>query len=309
MRLLITGATGLIGRHLVPLLAKEHTITALSRDTTRASKTLGQSVTLCVTLDELDTLDGFDAIINLAGEPIADHRWSQQQKQRICESRWHLTEGLLERLRRCTSPPLTWLNASAVGSYGPQGSQRLTEASPRQYDDFPHQVCVRWEELAQEAGEYGCRVCIMRIGPVLTPSGGMLAKLLPIFRAGCGGQQGDGCQYISWIALDDLLSAISFLLSETHCHGIFNLTAPHSLPQAEFARHLATSLGRPLLLPLPAWLLRLLLGEMSTLLLTGQNVYPQRLLDAGFHFKYPDLSSALKHLLHNGHKRLHLPEA
>ena len=309
MRILVTGATGLIGRHLVPLLAKEHTLTALTRHTVQASRCLGQSIDLCLTLDELDTLDGFDAIINLAGEPIAEHRWTRQQKQRICESRWHLTEALLEKLRHCTSPPRIWLNASAVGIYGQQGSQRLYENSAQQHDDFPHQVCLRWEELAQEASGYGCRVCIMRIGPVLTPDGGMLAKLLPIFRLGLGGRQGEGLQYISWIALDDLLAAMQFLLQEDSCSGLFNLTAPHALQQGEFAHHLATSLGRPLLLPLPAWLLRLLLGEMSTLLLDGQNVYPQRLLDAGFHFKYPDLASALKHLLHNGHKRLHLPDA
>lgn len=309
MRILVTGATGLIGRHLIALLAKDHTVTALGRDNKKTSRVLAQLVDLCLTLEELDTLDGFDAIINLAGEPIAEHRWSQKQKQRICESRWHLTEGLLEKLRHCTNPPQIWLNASAVGSYGSQGSQRLTEESQRTTDDFPHQVCLRWEELAQEAADYGCRVCIMRIGPVLTTEGGMLGKLLPLFRLGLGGVQGDGEQYISWISMDDLLLAIQFLLTEPSCHGIYNLTAPHPVPQKEFARQLAITLDRPLLLPLPALLLRLVLGEMSTMLLNGQNVYPSRLLDSGFHFKYPELIPALRHLFHNGHTTRRLPDA
>ena len=309
MRILVTGATGLIGRHLIALLAKDHTVTALGRDNKKTSRVLAQLVDLCLTLEELETLDGFDAIINLAGEPIAEHRWSQKQKQRICESRWHLTEGLLEKLRHCTNPPQIWLNASAVGSYGSQGSQRLTEECSRMTDDFPHQVCVRWEELAKEAADYGCRVCIMRIGPVLTTEGGMLGKQLPLFRLGLGGVQGDGEQYISWISMDDLLLAIQFLLTEQSCHGIYNLTAPHPVPQKEFARQLAITLDRPLLLPLPALLLRLVLGEMSTMLLDGQNIYPSRLLESGFHFKYPELIPALRHLFHNGHTIRRLPDA
>ncbi len=308
MRVLITGATGFIGHHLIQALSKEHTLTALSRDCNRASHRLGQQVSLCATLDELDNLDAFDAIINLAGEPVASKRWSKRQKQRICESRWHLTEGLLERLRHCSNPPKVWLNASAIGFYGRQGEQVIDESCTQVHNEFSHEVCRRWEELALEAKEYGCRVCILRIGMVLGADGGALAKMLPAYRLGLGGPLGSGQQMVSWIAMEDLIASILFLLEHEECQGIYNATAPHAISNEEFSLQLARSLQRPHLVRSPAWLLRLLLGEMADLLLYGQNVYPTRLLEAGFRFRYTELVAALKHQLHNGHKPVHFPE-
>ena len=308
MRILITGATGFIGQHLLAALGKSHAITLLSRDTVRAQRLLHSSAYHYLTLNELDSLDGFDAIINLAGEPIANKRWSSAQKQRICESRWHLTEALLERLRHCCNPPRIWLNASAIGFYGRQENQPLTEDDTCVHPEFSHEVCRRWEELALEAGDYGCRVCIVRIGVVLGAEGGALAKMLPAYRLGLGGPLGDGQQYLSWIALTDLVAVFLFLLEHEHCHGIYNATSPHAVPQQEFSRLLAQALHRPHWLRTPAWVLRLLLGEMADLLLYGQNVVPQRLLEAGFQFQYPKLSSALKHALRANHNHFSVPE-
>lgn len=308
MRILITGATGFIGQQLVASLGESHLITVISRNIGQAQRRLNSPVYHYLTLDELDSLDGFDAIINLAGEPIADKRWSSPQKQRICESRWQLTEGLLERLRHCCNPPRIWLNASAVGFYGRQGNQPLTEEEPRIHPEFTHEVCRRWEELALEARDYGCRVCIVRIGVVLGAEGGALRKMLPAYRLGLGGPLGDGQQYVSWIALVDLVAVFLFLLEHDQCHGIYNATSPHAVPQQEFSRLLAQALHIPHWLRTPAWVLRLLLGEMADLLLYGQNVVPQRLLEAGFQFQYPKLSSALKHALKATHHHFSVPE-
>jgi uncharacterized protein (TIGR01777 family) len=309
MRILITGATGFIGQHLLAALGKSHAITLLSRDTARAKRVLNSSAYQYLTLDELDSLDGFDAIINLAGEPIANKRWSAAQKQRICESRWQLTEALLELLRHCTNPPRIWLNASAVGFYGRQDSHPLDEDETRSHPEFSHEVCRRWEELALEARDYGCRVCIVRIGVVLGVDGGALAKMLPAYRLGLGGPLGDGQQYLSWIALPDVIAVFLFLLGHDNCHGIYNATSPHAVPQQEFSRLLAQALRRPHWLRTPAWLLRLLLGELADLLLYGQNVVPQRLLEAGFQFQHPKLISALKHALKTTHNHFSVPEA
>ena len=308
MRILITGATGFIGHQLVTTLGKSHSLCVLTRDKPSAEHRLGPRIEQFLTLDEIDSLDGFDAIINLAGEPIAARRWSTQQKRRICESRWQLTEALLERLRHCCNPPQTWINASAIGFYGRQGAQPITEQDPRVHPVFTHEVCRRWEELAQEAADYGCRVCILRIGMVLGREGGALAKMLPAYRLGAGGPIGDGQQQISWILLDDLVAIIAFLLEQTNCQGIYHGTSPHAVSQQEFARLLAQTLGKPHGLRTPGWLLRLLLGEMADLLLYGQNVVPQRLLDAGFHFRHPDLAPALRHLFKESKSRISVAE-
>jgi uncharacterized protein len=308
MRILITGATGFVGQNLVSALGQTHELVALTRDIMAAERQLGRRVTQYLGLDELESLDGFDAIINLAGEPIANKRWSDAQKQRICESRWQLTEALVERLRHCYKPPQVWLNASAIGFYGRQGGQPLVEEETRIHPEFTHDVCRRWEELAQEASDYGCRVCILRIGLVLGREGGALAKMLPAYRLGLGGPLGDGQQYLSWITLEDLVAAFAFLLEQESCQGIYNATAPHAVPQREFSRLLAQALHKPHWLHTPGWLLRLLLGEMADLLLYGQNVVPQRLLEAGFHFRHPELAGALKSVLKEPRSHISIPE-
>lgn len=308
MRILITGATGFIGHQLIKTLGKSHALCVLTRDKQRAEQRLGTTVDQFLTLDELDSLDGFEAIINLAGEPIAARRWSAAQKRRICESRWQLTEALIERLRHCCNPPRVWLNSSAIGFYGRQGGQPITEQEPRVHSEFTHEVCRRWEELALEAADYGCRVCILRIGLVLGREGGALPKMLPAYRLGLGGPLGDGLQQVSWILLDDLVAAIAFLLEQESCQGIYHATAPQAVSQREFARLLAQTLGKPHGLRAPAWVLRALFGEMADLLLYGQNVVPQRLLDAGFHFRHPELAAALRHLLKENKSRISVAE-
>ncbi len=300
MTLLITGATGFIGRHLVRRLHAQHPIWVISRNPERAGRQFGNQVVRCLTLDELPTLDGLDAVINLAGEPIADGRWSETRKQRIRDSRWQLTEALLQRLRASSRPPGVWLNASAIGYYGRQGPQPIDESFQQVHAEFTHEVCRRWEALAGQAADHGLRVCIMRFGVVLGADGGALKKMLPAYRLGLGGPLGDGRQMLSWIALDDLLAAIAFLLEHEECRGIYNCTSPQAVSNETFSASLAWVLGRPHLLRTPALLLRALFGEMADVLLYGQNVVPTRLLEAGFEFRYPDISSALSHCLKPG---------
>lgn len=296
MRILITGATGFIGRHLVAALRAQHQIAVISRQRDKAERLFGEQIP-ALRLDDLPNLDGYDAIINLAGEPIADRRWSVQQKQRIANSRWRLTEALLQKLAASTRPPQIWLNASAIGFYGASNAAALDENSPVAGADFAHQICQHWEQLALQAADRGCRVCLLRLGIVLGPDGGVLQRLLPLYRLGLGSRLGSGQQWISWIAIDDVLAAIAFLLQQPSCQGPYNLTAPGAVQQQVFSQQLARALERPHWLQTPAWLLRLLLGERASLLLNGPAVQPQRLLAAGFTFAYPQLDRTLHHLL------------
>ncbi len=295
MRILLTGATGLIGSALVQRWQPDHQLTALTRSASKVQKKLGPRVTVATDLAHLD-INTFDAVINLGGEPIANKRWSEQQKRRICESRWQLTEQLVEKIQRATTPPHTLINASAVGFYGRQSNEVIDESYQSHYPEFSHDVCAHWEELANRALSARTRVCILRIGIVLAPNGGALQKMLPAFRLGLGGRIGDGEQSMSWIHIDDLLAAFDFLLSHAELSGAFNATAPTAVTNTQWTRLLAEKLKRPALLPMPAMLIRLLFGEMGDLLLFGQNVYPRRLLAAGFQFKYGQLQAALQAL-------------
>lgn len=292
MRILLTGATGLIGSTLVRLWQAEHQLTTLTRSADKASKKLGTGVSVVTDVAQLNMND-FDVVVNLAGEPIADKRWSAQQKQKICQSRWQLTEQLVAKIQQATTPPHTLINASAVGFYGRQSSEVIDESCEAYYQEFSHDVCARWEELANHARSARTRVCILRIGIVVAATGGALQKMLPPFRLGLGGRIGDGQQYMSWIHIDDLSGAFDFLLKHTELDGVFNATAPAAVSNQQWTTLLAERLNRPALLPMPAMLIRLLFGEMGDLLLYGQNVYPRRLLAAGFKFSYGDLRSAL----------------
>lgn len=296
MKILITGATGFIGQSLVNLLRTDHELLLVSRRPTLAVKQLAVDNSKVIQLEQLNSLDGVDAIINLAGESLAAKRWSVEQKRRISESRWLITEALLTKLKNSVPAPRIWINASAIGFYGAQGSEPIDEGFTPSHHDFPHRVCAHWEELAQQATAFGCRVCIMRIGLVLGTQGGALAKMLPAYWSGLGGPLGSGKQMVSWITRTDLVYALRFVLENSQCHGIYNATAPEAVSNADFSKTLAKTLHRPHFLQTPAWALKLLLGEMADLLLNGQNVLPTRLLDAGFQFRYPTLPEALQHI-------------
>ena len=296
MKILITGATGFIGQSLVNLLRTDHELLLVSRRPTLAVKQLAVDNSKVIQLEQLNSLDGVDAIINLAGESLAAKRWSVEQKRRISESRWLITEALLTKLKNSVPAPRIWINASAIGFYGAQGSEPIDEGFIPSHHDFPHRVCAHWEELAQQATAFGCRVCIMRIGLVLGTQGGALAKMLPAYWSGLGGPLGSGKQMVSWITRTDLVYALRFVLENSQCHGIYNATAPEAVSNADFSKTLAKTLHRPHFLQTPAWALKLLLGEMADLLLNGQNVQPTRLLNAGFQFRYPTLPEALQHI-------------
>lgn len=295
MNILITGASGLIGRHLVYRLQQQnHKILALTRNPDRARKILGDKVTLWQSLQSQTTLDGISAVINLAGEPIAARRWTTKGKHILCQSRWQITEQLTNLINTRQITPSVFISASAIGYYGDLGQQEITEYTDA-HPEFTHHLCQHWEQLALDASAH-TRVCLLRTGVVLSRDGGMLPRLLPLFRAGLGGHMGQGSQYLSWIHLHDQINAILWLL-EHPCNGSFNLVAPNPVTNREFTRILGQTLHRPACLHIPGWLLRILAGESSTLILASQRVIPQRLSESGFQFQYPTLNIALAHLL------------
>lgn len=293
MNLLITGGTGLVGRNVINALP-DADITVLTRDTESAAKTLPDKITLVSSLSEIPDFSVFDGIINLAGEPIADKRWTPLQKQRICQSRWDITAQLVSRINACETPPAVFLSGSAIGYYGRQGDKTVTEESHHAHDEFTHQVCAKWENLAAGVKNEETRVCLLRTGVVLTEEGGALPKMSLPFKLGVGGKISDGQQYLSWIHIDDMVNAILFLLNDPHASGAFNLTAPEPQTNAEFSSQLASALHRPNLFFVPAFVMKLVLGEAADMILTGQRVLPDKLTKAGFRFTYPTLDLALK---------------
>jgi len=297
MKILITGATGLIGQRLTKkLLSQSHHVTALTRSPERAAKLLGSQVELWSSLADLSSLDGFEAVINLAGEPIADKRWTDAQKQTLYDSRWQLTEKIAELIKASAHPPSVLISGSAVGYYGDQGQAVVTEQhSPKQ--EFTWQLCSRWETLALAAKSEKTRVCLLRTGVVLSSEGGALAKMAMPFRAGVGGPLGEGQQYMPWIHIEDMLNAILFLLHQDSLDGPFNMVAPQPVRNEQFSTLLAKVLHRPCFMRVPATVVRLLMGESAVLVLGGQQAIPQRLIDAGYKFRYDQLQPALENVL------------
>lgn len=297
MRILITGGTGFIGTALSnALLAAGHRLVLLTRQSRHLEHSAHESLSSIADLDELEAQDRFDAIINLAGEPIAAKRWSQARKAALLDSRLKTTAALLAYCRRAQQPPDCLISASAVGYYGDQGQQKVDEATQPQ-PDFGHELCARWEALAQEAQQVGVRVCIARIGLVIGADGGFLQRMLLPFKLGLGGPMGDGQQWMSWIHLDDLVRLLSWLMTNPDCSGVYNATAPNPVTNDKFSKTLAHCLNRPAFMRTPAFALRLAFGEMAGLLLTGQRVLPQRALDEAFTFEHPQLKEALESVL------------
>lgn len=267
MHILLTGGTGLIGRALCQRwLADGHQLTVLSRRPQSVASLCGRAVRGIGQFSDYGE-EPLDAIVNLAGEPIADRPWSNQRKAQLWGSRITLTEQLLEWLGKRDQMPQVLLSGSAVGWYGDGGERELTEDSPPITDDFASQLCVAWEETAQRAEALGIRVVLVRTGLVLARDGGFLKRLLPPFRLGLGGPLGNGRQWMPWVHLQDQIALMDFLLRRTDARGPYNACSPQPVRNRDFARSLGRALERPAFMPAPAFVLRLLLGELSGLLL------------------------------------------
>lgn len=297
MHILLTGGTGMIGRALCAYWAEQgHRLTVWSRQPAKVAELCGPSVRGIARLEELND-EPLDAVVNLAGAPIADRPWSKKRKALLWASRIGLTEQLLAWLHSREQQPAVLLSGSAVGWYGDGGEQELNEKTPRVTDDFAAQLCGAWEETALRAEALGIRVVLVRTGLVLNPDGGMLKRLLLPFKLGLGGRLGDGRQWMPWIHFADQIALMDFLLQHSEARGPYNACAPLPARNAEFTKAMGQVLSRPTLLPVPAFALRAGLGEMSGLLLGGQRAVPMRLLEAGFSFRFTHLDVALVDLL------------
>ncbi|MFO0819104.1 MAG: TIGR01777 family oxidoreductase [Pirellulales bacterium] len=300
MRILLTGAGGLVGSALRPFLtAGGHSVVRLYRPGASAKS---DGITLADL--EASALGGkdasaaasepFDAVVHLAGEGIAEGRWTAERKRRIRESRVEGTTRLCQLLARLPTPPRVLVNASAIGYYGDRADESLDETSSPG-DDFLAQVCRDWEAAAAPAQSAGIRTAFVRFGVILSARGGALTRMLPPFRMGAGGRVGSGRQYMSWVALDDVLGAIHHVITNDSLAGPVNVVSPAPVTNAEFTRTLGHVLRRPTFFPLPALAARAAFGELAdALLLASQKVAPTRLLATGYPFRYPDLETALR---------------
>lgn len=295
MKVLVTGARGLVGSYLVPYLqSKGHQVTRLVRNSPE-----GQDIIWNPEAKEIDKqkLEGFDAVIHLAGDNIASGRWTEAKKTEIKRSRVEGTSFLSETLASLQRPPKVLISASAIGYYGDRCNEILTEAS-KAGDNFLARVCQEWEAATKPAEANGIRVAKLRIGVVLSPKGGALNKMLPPFKMGAGGRIGSGKQYISWIGLEDLVGIVDFILNNNTLAGPVNAVAPNAVTNDQFTAALGSALKRPTIFPVPGFAAHLLLGEMADeLLLSSALVKPEKLLANGYQFRYEDISAALVQIL------------
>jgi uncharacterized protein len=296
MKVLVSGSHGLVGRAFIKsLLNRGDTVSRL----VRAAPSGSNDIEWYPNQDQIDAgrLNGFDAVVHLAGENIASGRWSPEKKARIRESRIKGTQLLSGALAQTSQPPRVFVSASAIGFYGNRGDEVLTEQSAAG-NDFLAGVCKEWEQAAESAAEKGIRLVKARFGIILDKDGGALAKMLPPFRMGIGGRIGDGKQWMSWIALADVVGALEFVIENQALSGPVNFVAPNPVTNATFTSALGRILGRPTFLPVPAFGARLAFGEMAdALLLSSQRVEPKRLNDTAFRFRYSNLNDALSEIL------------
>jgi uncharacterized protein (TIGR01777 family) len=298
MNILVSGSTGLVGTALIPLLTTSgHEVIRLVRSKSKApSKELIHWDPDANYIDAAG-LEGIDAIVHLAGESIASGRWNPAKKARIRDSRVRGTRLLCDTLTHLANPPKTMICASAIGFYGDRGEELLTEASSSG-TGFLAEVCRDWEAACEPARKKGLRVVNLRFGVVLSPAGGALEKMLPPFKMGVGGIIGNGRQYMSCIALDDVIGSIAHALVTPALSGPVNVVCPQPVTNREFTKALGIVLGRPTILPLPAFAAKLALGEMADeLLLASTRVQPTKLLETGYEFRYPTVESSLRHVL------------
>jgi len=298
MKVVITGATGFIGRALCKALHSDYEIIALSRDADRASKSLGEMAKVTewdgrTTGSWLGAANGSFAIINLAGENIASGRWTESRKAGILHSRLDSTRAVIEAIKQMEKKPAVVIQASAIGFYGPCSDEPLDEDSPPG-KGFLSTVCRRVESSVEEIERLGVRCVVIRTGVVLGRDGGACEKLVKPFRFFLGGHLGSGRQWFSWIHVEDEIAAIKFLMENDNLKGAFNLTAPEPVTMKEFCKILGKVIHRPSLMKVPAFAARLAFGEMADeMLLSGQKVLPKRLLNTGFDFKYINVKKAL----------------
>ncbi len=292
---LVTGATGFIGRHLCwRLIEQGDHVLALVRDRRKAADLFGPYAETLTSLEHIHRTRRIDAVINLAGAPIAARRWTPRRKAELVESRVGTTRMLVEWMTHLSRRPAVLISASAVGYYGTPGDAVLAESSPSG-TDFPAALCRAWEREALRVQFLGVRPVVLRLGLVLG-GGGLLQQLRHVFRLGLGAVFGSGRQWMAWIHLDDAVELMALSIDEPGMHGTLNAVAPQPATSREFARALAQALRRPLWLRVPAWCLRLALGELSTLLVDGQHVVPEKLLQAGYRFRFATLATALADL-------------
>jgi uncharacterized protein (TIGR01777 family) len=298
MKILISGSHGLVGGALIKLLTRNgHEVIRLVRQarTVGAPEIEWQPDKGIIDKQQLEALD---AVVHLAGENIAEGRWTDEKKRAILDSRVKGTALLSETLATLKQPPSVFLSASAIGYYGNRGDELLTETSAPG-NDFLADVCQQWEKATTPASGQGIRAVLARFGIILAEQGGALAKMLTPFQMGIGGRVGSGKQWMSWIALDDVAGAIQFMLFDGSVNGPVNFVAPNPVTNAEFTKTLGSVLSRPTFLPVPAFGVRLAFGEMAdSLLLASQRVEPAVLKARGFRFSFPRLEPALKHILH-----------
>jgi hypothetical protein len=300
MRVAVTGATGLIGTAVVrELQARGDEVTVLSRDAERAAQAL-PGVVACEWRDPTseptpsDALAGRDAVVHLAGEPIAQ-RWSEDAKRRIRASRELGTRNLVAGLRAAGEPrPRVLVSQSAVGWYGARGDEPVDESESYASGDFLAEIVAAWEAEARGAEELGTRVALTRTGVVLAEAGGALEKMLPPFKLGVGGPVAGGRQYVPWIHLDDVVGAMLFCLDDERASGPLNVSAPEPVTNSELSKALGRVLHRPAVAPVPAFALRLLYGEMASIVITGVRAIPKRLQELGYEYRRPELEPALR---------------
>lgn len=301
MKVAIAGGTGLIGKSLTKqLLLKGHEVIILTRNPYNKRRSDGISYVEWLTADAVpeEKLEGIDAFINLAGENLGDGRWTDQKKQEILDSRIDVTRETVRILHALEKTPKVLINGSAVGFYGMSFYEAFTEEVTVPGGDFIADVVTQWEQEAQQAPE-NTRVVMSRFGVVLSPEEGALKKMLPPFKMGIGGKIGTGEQWMSWIHVEDVAKALMYCIENEDIQGPVNVTSPSPARMKVFGQTLADVLNRPFWAPVPSNILKVAFGEMSSLILHGQQVIPQKLLDQGFEFDYPDLHNALYDLVGN----------
>ncbi len=299
MKVLVTGATGFVGKRVVKqLLDHGDEVVVLTRNIAKGALELGKRCQYYLwsdtnSLPPEEAFVGVEGVINLMGEGIADKRWSDEQKKKIYDSRILATSQLIERIKTLSHKPKALISSSAVGIYGNRGNEEITEESST-VDDFLGKVCKDWETSANKAQELGLRVAIIRTGVVIGKDGGALKKMLPIFKVGGGGPVGSGKQFMSWIHVDDIAGMFVLGVKDPTIQGIYNGTSPYPATSKDFAKELGKALHRPAFAPAPGFALKLVFGEMSQVLLDGQKVMPVKFKEKKFRFRYPTLEMALK---------------